>query len=131
MKKYAVSINTFEVEPCGADYFSTALISNPEAIESVNVPPNMICNRVTFQVANDAVQSSGSFFLVNTRPPMDVNDGARVVPGWYDVATKLSGDGRYTFENFNGEEISNTFYMANISLTGGRIITVIFEGYQR
>jgi hypothetical protein len=105
--------------------------TNPTNVQTVNVPPNMVCNRVTFFAGiNTLLQPTA--LLVNNRVPLDTTDGVIIIPQ-YDVTNNILYPSKYTFENFNGEEITETFYLANIGFITADPANffVLFEGYQR
>lgn len=131
MKKYSVSIQKIPLDVTGARYGGRVVFNSVNNIVELNVPPNMVVNRVTFQLpGEDAGGASFTAALINVRPPNDGYDGVILATPFIDPNNAIYGPDKYTFENFNGEEICNTFYVANL-WTNPNSITVIYEGYER
>lgn len=132
MKKYVCVIASLDLKTNGAGFDGTPAGAIPaETIETLNLPPNLQVQRVTFQTTVDTNGNLGAV-LINTRPPNNSRDGVLIV-GQTDTTSGFILPSRFTFEAFQGGEITNTFYLAAVygTIVGFCDVQIIFEGYER
>lgn len=129
-RKYRCVVTVLQVEYSGQKYTTPGPIGDPNTIVTYQVPTEFIVTRLRFSANYDRSNPAApAQFIINTSPPAHTQDGVICASNVNNAALPSNND--VTFETFQGEQIAQTFYIANVSEAGTAyaFLAVICEGY--